>query len=346
MAFVLITGKLGRLSVPTTQDYGLNKALFDKLGDYAEAGLLATTLALARARRSSDEARIPIAGAIVVRRSDASLEVVSVGNNGRIPPLGQYDADDPSYPIGYPTDHGETATVRLAGDITRIDWANAVFVTTLSPCIMCGRTIAYLHSLGLNRLVIAEAKSFPGSKDMLEALPGMLVVELSNEYAVDMMKIVSRRYPWDWAADIGEIPAAEPGYAAALAEDGSRQQELLTQMRNLHNGNTAAALVGPNSSGGDRIIASAADARDEHGGNPCFSAVMIAIGKATATANIRESVIVFYCAEQQSVDIDVFGHSSQGACELFRPAAVLSNRDLDSDLKKVLESVAIRILTV
>ena len=326
-------------------EYGLALSDFQALGDHAEAGLLVTTLALGRARRSNDQARIPIAGATVVRRADATLDVVTVGNNGRIPPLGMYSADDPSFPNGYPTDHGETSAIRVAGDVSAVDWKNAVFATTLSPCIMCARSITYLHSLGLTRVVIAEAKSFPGKKDMLAALPGMVMVELTNAYAVEMMKTVSRRYPWDWAADIGEVPPGRPEYAAGLEGDAARREALLARVFALHDSGTVAALIGPDDSGADIVLGSGGDTRAAHGGNPCMSAVMVAIGSAGSAANIRESVVVFHTGADQVVGIGEFGHASLGACELFRPAAVLSNNPFDAELTRLLDAAGVRILT-
>ena len=70
------------------------------------------------------------------------------------------------------------------------------------------RSITHLHSLGLSRVVILEGRSFPGRKDLLKALedPPMQIVELSNQDAIDAMGVFARKYPWDWAADIGMIP--------------------------------------------------------------------------------------------------------------------------------------------
>ena len=156
---------------------------FQDFGDYAAAGQLAACEALAEAHRSFVAGRIPIAGAVVTRVSregegDGELTCVAVGHNGRIPPppsSSNGEEQDEEHgegpgPIGYPSDHGETGCVRCIADFAGVDWSSAVFATTLSPCVMCRRTIMHLHSLGLSRVVIAENKLFPGRKDLLTAL--------------------------------------------------------------------------------------------------------------------------------------------------------------------------------
>ena len=122
---------------------------FAALGEYAQAGERAYTLAMQEAVRSSESGRIPISGAAVQRQSSGELLTVCVGCNGRIPADGS---------AGYPTDHGETGAIRLIDDMSQWDWSQIVFATTLSPCIMCTRTLQHLHGLGLRRIVIAESQ--------------------------------------------------------------------------------------------------------------------------------------------------------------------------------------------
>ena len=186
---------------------------FSVLGpDYVAAGKLALKLAVEEAQRSFQQGRIPIAGALVERLSNGELKVVAVGHNGRIPPTQKTttsssksgDADSTNV-IGYPSDHGETACIRAIPTFADVNWANAVFATTLSPCIMCTRSLVHLHTLGLQRLVIAESTSYPGCSGVLKDL-GMAIVELANEAAIVAMASFARTYPWDWAADIGMIP--------------------------------------------------------------------------------------------------------------------------------------------
>jgi tRNA(Arg) A34 adenosine deaminase TadA len=227
---------------------------FSAFGEFAAAGARATKLALDRAADSASSSRIPIAAAIVHRATDGTLTALATGANGRIP------TQDGG--AGYPTDHGETACLRALGDTSAVDWASVVFATSLSPCVMCSRTLTHLHRLGLRRVVIAEAQSFGGRSDLLRVLPGMVLVELTQPDAVARMRAFARKYPWDWAADIGEIPPCEACAPAAPTERLLQQLEA----RGAH-----AAVVGP---GGD-IVASAADERVARGGNPVHAAPML-----------------------------------------------------------------------
>lgn len=306
--------------------FNLKLSDFAALGEFAEAGLGSTTLALERAQRSFDEGRVPIAGAAVARNEGGALETVTVGNNGRIP------APD-SNSKGYPTDHGETSAIRQVADIGAWDWSRVVFTTTLSPCIMCYRTLAYLNTLGLNKIVIAEAKSFPGTKDRLKALPGMTIVELTNPDSVRMMGSFARTYPWDWNADIGAVPPENLAFAADLPDSTVEQQRLLAAV------GSGAAVVGPDG----KVLASAQDERDAHGQNPTYSASMIAMGEAGSAVNLRECVLVF-AAPGTAVGVAEFGHSSLGACELFRPAAVLSNVRFDDELAGALGAAGMKVI--
>lgn len=305
--------------------FGLTAGEFAVLGDYAEAGLEATVLALSRAERSAGQGRIPIAGAAVVREADGRLEVVTVGNNGRIPA--------PGATAGYPTDHGETAAVRLIEDVSAVDWSRAVFATTLSPCIMCSRTLTALWRRGLRRVVIAESQSFAGTRERLEELDGMTIVALTNPDAVAMMQDFAQRHPWDWAADIGAIPPGGRALAAALPAGGA------AMLAEVEGRGHDAGVIGP----GGTLLASAPDGRSE-GGNPTLSAAMIAMGEAGSAVNLRECVLVM--AGESSLDLAGFGESSLGACELFRPAAILTRAPLDAALAAPLQDAEIRLVSL
>ena len=293
---------------------------FAPLGDHAAAGLQATRLALAAGAASGAAGRIPISGAAVARTTAGRLETVCVGVNGRIP------ADDGA---GYPTDPGETGAIRGIRDAAAVDWSRVVFATTLSPCIMCTRTLMHLHGLGLRRLVIAESRSFAGRKDLLRPLPGMQLVELSHPPAVSMMQRFARTYPWDWAADIGEIPPPGPPPAVdAPALLATLERE--------------GADAGVFDRAG-RCIAHARDARVETGGNPVQAATMRAMGRAGAAVNIREHVVAVRHAGL--LDLEGFGASSLGACELFRPAAVVAGAGFGPMLGGALRAAGIRTIS-
>ncbi len=183
---------------------------FAALGEYAAAGQLAVRIALEEARRSAAAGRIPIAGAVVVRLDSGELVNVATGHNGRIPPRGDDDGggggrggdacgdDGNGDGRGYPTDHGETGCLRCIGSAAAfraVDWSRAVFATTLSPCVMCTRSLMHLHTLGLTRVVVAESQSFPGRKDLLRQLehPPVTIVELTSAEAIDDMGKFARR---------------------------------------------------------------------------------------------------------------------------------------------------------
>eukprot|EP00928_Gymnodinium_smaydae_P029799 TRINITY_DN22343_c0_g1_i1.p1 TRINITY_DN22343_c0_g1~~TRINITY_DN22343_c0_g1_i1.p1 ORF type:complete len:341 (+),score=30.63 TRINITY_DN22343_c0_g1_i1:31-1023(+) len=297
---------------------------FASLGAFAPAAKRATEIALGRAAQSGKVGRIPIAGAAVLQREDGQsegTELICEGCNGRVP---EHDNG-----IGYPTDHGETAALRNIKDFGSVDWSRAVFATTLSPCVMCTRSLIHLHSLGLKRIVIAESKSFPGRKDLLESLPGMQLVELTNEDGMQMMNAFARRYPWDWAADIGEVPPV----AACQTADPTDAFALLQRK------NENAAIV----SSDGRVISSSADERKVYDGNPVRCATMRAFGLAGSAINIREHTLVIH-SEVQPMDVNAFGLSALGACELFRPRAVIFNTGVTTELEKTLTAAGIEVI--
>jgi tRNA(Arg) A34 adenosine deaminase TadA len=301
---------------------------FSSLGKYAAAGQRATELALTRAAESAAAGRIPIAGAAVVRLEDGSTEVLKTvceGCNNRIPGGGEED-------IGYPTDHGETSALRSIQNFAECDWENAVFATTLSPCVMCTRSLVHLHGLGLRRVVIAEAESFSGRKDLLTALPGMQLVELTNEDGIKMMDDFARTYPWDWAADIGEIPPA--GAPKVAPQEGAWDM--------LREQGEQAAVVAPDGT----VVATAADRRKTSGGNPVESAAMRAFGMAGSAINLREHTLVMALRGEADVaDVDSFGLSSLGACELFRPLAVVFDIPVCDELRQTLTEAGVEVYT-
>lgn len=114
--------------------------------------------------------------------------------------------------------------------------------------------------------------------------------------------------------------------------------DLLSELERL---GADAAVIG----GSYEVIAHAADGRDQHGGNPVFSAPMIAMGNAGSAVNLRELALVVRTGKGGGeVDLAQFGASSLGACELFRPSAVLL---LDAaaapELRAALEAVGVAV---
>ncbi|MFA6922053.1 MAG: hypothetical protein WC216_09440 [Gallionella sp.] len=318
----------------------LNLKDFEDLGEYAGAGLYATNLALQRAARSSSQRRIPIAGAAVSMSKTGELTEVTVGNNNRIP------APD-TESRGYPTDHGETDAIRNIDDFAAVDWHRVVFATTLSPCIMCTRTLIHLYHLGLNKIVIAESTSFGGEIQMLGKLPGMILVKLSLNEVIHAMSLFSRTYPWDWQADIGNIPpdVPTPDIVRLIETNPELKIRLLDEVgKNGFEGDRAGIAEYSRVKGEFTMVGWASDQRKHSGGNPTRSATMIAMGNAGSAVNLRQSVLVLYIAKPGSVSIADFGDSSLGACELFRPAAILSNASFDGELTEALRRAGISVV--
>ena len=323
-----------RIDVEEYYKNGLTPHDFQSLGEYAEAGLVATGLALDRAEQSLTLGRIPIAGAAVARQNNGELKVVAVGNNGRIPR--ESDTD------GYPTDHGETAAIRGIGDIAGIDWTHVVFATTLSPCIMCNRTLQYLQTLGLNKLTCAtgQAKGFAGTIKQFEAM-GFRVVSLNVQKGLDLMQAFAKKYPWDWAADIGEIPPARQVELQSMAANQARLKHLMEQVLASVDSYHLAALVVDHRG---QVISQAADERDRVHGNPVFSSIMLAMGRAGSAVNLRDCLIlVGGKRESGEISLEEFGHASLGACELFRPAWVVSNLPLSQEIAGPLNAASVKV---
>ena len=112
-------------------------------------------------------------------------------------------------------------------------------------------------------------KTHEDLKAKLKALPGMTLVELTNEKAVRMMKTFARTYPWDWNADIGLIPPSDEN---RLVHDVALRTSLAATHRP-DTGMVAKAVV-VDCEG--TVLESAKDGRADHGGNPCMGAPIMA----------------------------------------------------------------------
>jgi tRNA(Arg) A34 adenosine deaminase TadA len=330
-----------RIDIEEYYKNGLTPQDFQSLDEYAEAGLVATGLALDRAEQALTLGRIPIAGAAVARQENGELKIIAVGNNGRIPH--ESDTD------GYPTDHGETAAIRGIGDIAGIDWTRVVFATTLSPCIMCNRTLQHLQTLGLNKLTCAtgQAKGFAGTINRFEAM-GFRVVSLNVQKGLDLMQAFAKKYPWDWAADIGEIPPAHQVELQSMTANKARLKHLLEQVlapidSAVKQYRLAALVVDYQG----QVISRAADERDQVHGNPVFSSIMLAMGRAGSAVNLRDCLILLGGKrETGEISLEEFGHSSLGACELFRPAWVVSNLPLSQEIAGPLNAAKVKVVNL
>lgn len=323
--------------------FGLELSDFAALDRFAPAGLAATVAALERVGRSYQQHRVPIAGAAVQMDADGGLTVLAVGNNGRIPPPpGECAPPDPDC-RGYPTDHGETATIRQIADVQAIDWGDVVFTTSLNPCIMCNRTLTYLWTLGLNKIVVADVSTYEGTAALLGELEGMTLVELNVPQDAQWMTTFARTYPWDWNADIGLIPPTDLDLVSRLPNEAALQRELLHQVRSAGSGDGShtAGVVTPDG----KLASAASDLRATRGDNPTWSGPLMAMGKAGSSVNLRECALVFCAAAGAGrVGIADFGYSSLGACELFAPGILLVDAPLNEDLRSALEKAHVTVV--
>lgn len=308
----------------------LNPVDFSAFGEFAEAGMEAAKVALEEQKKSFEHGRVPINGALVTRLTDGTLKTVAVGRNNRIPPPRAKEGTEFCY--GYPTDHGETSCIRTIEDFGAVDWQNSVFVTTLSPCIMCAWAIEELHGFGLRHCVILDS-SFEGAKARLEALPDMKIVSITHPDSVLRMRTFGRRYPWDWEADIGEILPRHAKYEAIIAKSRAEGSTWLSARAE-----GEAAVIGPDFD----VLAVASDGCQASAGNSCRSSVICAMGKAGSSVNLRECAVVWRSAKG---DLAAFGRACVGACVLFKPA-VLVTYPIDASVSEPLVAAGIVIVQV
>lgn len=136
-------------------------------------------LALRQARVSLDAGGVPV-GAVLA----AGAQVLAAGHNERVQ-------------RGDPVAHGEIACLRNAG--RRPSYAGTTLYTTLSPCPLCTGAILLFQ---IPRLVVGEARTFPGDLDFLRTR-GVEIVLLDDPACAALMEEFQARYPEIWSEDIG-----------------------------------------------------------------------------------------------------------------------------------------------
>ena len=134
--------------------------------------------ALEEARVSYSQGGVPV-GAVMVEAG----EIVGRGHNRRV-------QDD------NPVSHGETDCMKNAG--RRSDYGAVTMYTTLSPCMMCAGTIV---QFGIRRVVIGEARNFPGNEEFLRG-HGVEVIVLDDPDCTQMMGEFIAEHPDLWFEDI------------------------------------------------------------------------------------------------------------------------------------------------
>ena len=138
-------------------------------------------LAFEQALKSYNEGGLPI-GAVMTEAG----KVIARGHNRRV-----QDGDS--------TAHGEMNCLRNAGRRPRYD--EVTMYTTLSPCMMCTGTIL---QFGIRRVVIGEARNFPGNLGLLREY-GVGVEVLDDPDCIELMGRFIRERPELWDEDIAGI---------------------------------------------------------------------------------------------------------------------------------------------
>ena len=137
-------------------------------------------LAMAReeARKGRTEGGVPI-GAVLARDG----QLVSRGRNRRVQD-------------GNPILHGEMDCLARAGRQT--SYRDTTLYTTLAPCWMCTGAIL---QFGIPRVVVGEARTFPGELNALRAR-GVEVIVADDVDCYEQMAAFVAAEPELWAEDI------------------------------------------------------------------------------------------------------------------------------------------------
>lgn len=155
----------------------------EKPASSAEADRRFMAAALAEARQGLAEGGIPI-GSVLVRDG----EIIGRGHNRRV-----QHAD--------PMAHAEIDCLQRAG--RQRTYRDTVLYSTLAPCYLCsGAAVQF----GVPRVVIGEARTFPGAPEFLHS-HSIEVVDLDLPECVELMTRFIQEQPTLWFEDIGEIAA-------------------------------------------------------------------------------------------------------------------------------------------
>ena len=143
----------------------------------AHRGFMA--VALEEARQGLAEGGIPI-GSVLVRDG----QVIGRGHNRRVQ-------------RGDPMAHAEIDCLQHAG--RQRSYKDTTLYSTLAPCYLCsGAAVQF----GVPRVVIGEARTFPGAPDFLRS-HGIQVLNLDLPECYEMMAAWIAAHPALWNEDIG-----------------------------------------------------------------------------------------------------------------------------------------------
>ena len=152
------------------------------LSRWYKGGAAADEVAAAvdEAQKGLSEGGIPIGAALFT--TDGTL--LGSGHNRRVQ-------------LGDPSIHAETDAFRNAG--RQRGYRSTIMVTTLSPCWYCSGLV---RQFGIGRLVVGEARTFPGQHGWLAAA-GVDVTVLDDPDCRALMADFIRAHPDVWLEDIG-----------------------------------------------------------------------------------------------------------------------------------------------
>ena len=136
--------------------------------------------ALDEARQGLAEGGIPI-GSVLVRDG----EIVGRGHNRRVQ-------------RGDPMAHAEIDCLQSAG--RQRTYRDTTLYSTLAPCYLCSGAVV---QFGIPRVVIGEARTFPGAPDFLRG-HGVEVIDLDVDECVALMRRFIEENPALWNEDIGQ----------------------------------------------------------------------------------------------------------------------------------------------
>ncbi|MEU8761135.1 nucleoside deaminase [Streptomyces sp. NPDC048659] len=106
---------------------------------------------------------------------------------------------------GDPSAHAETEAFRAAG--RQRSYRGTTMVTTLAPCWYCSGLV---RQFGISRVVIGEARTFPGGREWLAA-HGVEIVLLDDPGCEALLREFVAREPGLWHEDIGEDTGEDIG---------------------------------------------------------------------------------------------------------------------------------------
>lgn len=138
-------------------------------------------VAIEEARLSLSEGGIPIGSALA-----RGEQLLGRGHNRRVQ-------------LANPILHGEMDCLQNAGRVG--SYRGTTIYSTLIPCYMCAGTVVQFH---IPRVVVGDATSFAGGRDLMEA-HGVEVVDLSIAECARMLRDFIDAHPALWAEDIGEL---------------------------------------------------------------------------------------------------------------------------------------------